>query len=54
MLSKVFSAAIIGLDAQIIEVEADVSYGLPVFNIVGLPDKAVQELTVRTKLLRHS
>jgi magnesium chelatase family protein len=43
MPSKVFSAAIIGLDAQPIEVEADVSYGLPVFNIVGLPDKAVQE-----------
>ena len=43
MPSKVFSAAVVGLDAQIIEVEADVSYGLPVFNIVGLPDKAVQE-----------
>jgi magnesium chelatase family protein len=43
MPSKVFSGAIVGLDAQIIEVEADVSYGLPVFNIVGLPDKAVQE-----------
>lgn len=43
MPSKVFSAAIVGLDAQTIEVEADVSYGLPVFNIVGLPDKAVQE-----------
>jgi len=43
MLSKVFSAAVLGLDGQIIEVEADTSYGLPIFNIVGLPDKAVQE-----------
>ena len=43
MPSKVFSAAILGLDAQIIEVEVDASYGLPSFNIVGLPDKAVQE-----------
>jgi magnesium chelatase family protein len=43
MPSKVYSAAIIGLDAQIVEVEADVSYGLPSFNIVGLPDKSVQE-----------
>jgi magnesium chelatase family protein len=43
MPSKVFSAAIIGLDAQIIEVEVDVSYGLRCFNIVGLPDQAVQE-----------
>jgi len=43
MLSRVFSAAIVGLDAQIIEVETDVSYGLRHFEIVGLPDKAVQE-----------
>ncbi len=43
MPSKVFSAAIVGLDAQMIEVETETSYGLPSFNIVGLPDKAVQE-----------
>src|SRR4030042_2112888 len=43
MPSKIFSAAIVGLDAQIIEVEVDVSYGLRHFEIVGLPDKAVQE-----------
>jgi len=43
MPSKVFSAAIVGLDAQIIEVEVDASYGLRHFEIVGLPDKAVQE-----------
>ncbi len=43
MSSKILSAAINGLDAQIIEVETDVSYGLRCFNIVGLPDKAVEE-----------
>ena len=43
MLSKIFSAAIVGLDAQIIEVETNVSYGLRHFEIVGLPDKAVEE-----------
>ncbi|MBU0476442.1 YifB family Mg chelatase-like AAA ATPase [Patescibacteria group bacterium] len=43
MPSKVFSAAIVGLDAQIIEVETETSYGLRRFEIVGLPDKAVQE-----------
>ena len=32
-----------GLDAQIIEVEVETSYGLRSFNIVGLPDKAVEE-----------
>ena len=48
MPSKVYSAAIVGLDAQIIETEADVSYGLRSFNIVGLPDKAVEESKERT------
>ncbi|PIS39185.1 MAG: magnesium chelatase [Candidatus Nealsonbacteria bacterium CG08_land_8_20_14_0_20_38_20] len=43
MLSKVYSAAMIGLEAKIIEVEIDTSYGLRRFEIVGLPDKAVQE-----------
>lgn len=43
MSSRVYSAAIIGLDAQIIEIETEVSYGLRSFTIVGLPDKTVQE-----------
>lgn len=43
MLSKIFSAAVLGLDAQIIEIETDVCSGLRCFNIVGLADKAVEE-----------
>src|SRR3989344_1667627 len=43
MPSKVFSAAITGLDAKLVEVESDVSHGLRSFSIVGLPDKAVEE-----------
>lgn len=43
MPSRVFSAALLGLDAQMIEVEVETSYGLRSFNIVGLPDKAVEE-----------
>lgn len=43
MPSKVFSAAIVGLDAQLVEAEVDVSHGLKSFSIVGLPDKAVEE-----------
>jgi len=43
MPSKVFSAANVGLDTRIIEIEVDASYGLRHFEIVGLPDKAVQE-----------
>ena len=43
MPSKVFSAALLGLEAQIVEVEVNASYGLRHFEIVGLPDKAVEE-----------
>lgn len=43
MPAKVFSAAVVGLDAQVVEVEVDATYGLHSFEIVGLPDKAVQE-----------
>src|SRR5882724_8032969 len=43
MPSKVFSGAIVGLDAQLVEVEIDLSHGLRSFSIVGLPDKAVEE-----------
>lgn len=43
MVSKIFSAATIGLEAKIIEVEVEASYGLSRFTLVGLPDKAVEE-----------
>lgn len=43
MPSKVFSAAILGLDAKVVEVEVDISYGLRSFSIVGLGDKAIEE-----------
>ncbi|MDH5561704.1 MAG: YifB family Mg chelatase-like AAA ATPase [Deltaproteobacteria bacterium] len=37
------TATIFGVDAHIIEVEADISLGLGSFNIVGLPDGAIRE-----------
>ena len=43
MSVRLFSASINGIDAQLIEVEVDSTPGLHAFNIVGLPDKAVQE-----------
>ena len=49
MASKVFSAAITGIDAQIIEIEGDISFGLKRFEIVGLPDKAVNESGERVR-----
>ncbi|MFZ5363912.1 MAG: YifB family Mg chelatase-like AAA ATPase [Patescibacteria group bacterium] len=49
MSSKIFSAAIVGLDAELVEVEADISPGLSHFTIVGLPDAAVQESRERVR-----
>ncbi len=43
MLAKVMSCAIVGLDADIVEVEVDIIRGAPAFNLVGLPDAAVRE-----------
>jgi len=39
----IFSAALKGIDAQLVEVEVDSNPGIHAFNIVGLADKAVQE-----------
>jgi magnesium chelatase family protein len=43
MLAKVMSCAIVGLEAQMVEVEVDITRGQPFFTIVGLPDAAVRE-----------
>lgn len=49
MVAKILSATIVGLDAEIIEVEAGVTSGLTNTVIVGLPDTAVQESRERVK-----
>lgn len=49
MSSKILSAAIVGLDAELVEVEADISPGLSHFTVVGLPDMAVQESRERVR-----
>ncbi len=43
MIAQVYSAQLVGLDVYIIDVEIDISKGIRSFNIVGLPDKAVEE-----------
>ena len=48
-LSKIFSVGLTGLDGCLIETEADVSLGLPSFDIVGLPDAAVKESKERVR-----
>ena len=49
MITKIFTAATLGLQAQEIEVEVDLAPGLPAVVVVGLPDKAVQESKERIK-----
>jgi magnesium chelatase family protein len=43
MLAKVMSCAIVGLDAETVDVEVDIIRGAPAFNLVGLTDAAVRE-----------
>jgi magnesium chelatase family protein len=49
MYGKVNSACIHGIDGRLIDVEVDVSNGLPQINIVGLPDPAVRESIERVR-----
>lgn len=43
MLACVRSAAVFGIDASPVSIEVDVSFGLPAFTVVGLPDASVRE-----------
>ena len=49
MYSKVKTCVLHGLNGHIIEVETDLSRGIPVFNIVGLPDTAIKESKERVR-----
>ena len=49
MLARVQSSAVLGIDAYEVHVEVDVSNGLPMMSIVGLPDAAVNESKERVR-----
>jgi magnesium chelatase family protein len=49
MLAKVVSSSLVGIDAILVDVEVDISPGLPQFATVGLPDGAVKESKDRVK-----
>ncbi|USN53665.1 MAG: YifB family Mg chelatase-like AAA ATPase [Candidatus Nomurabacteria bacterium] len=49
MFQRIRSAAVYGLDAELVEVEAYIAAGLPKFLVVGLPDAAVQEARERVR-----
>ena len=49
MLSKLKTIALNGLDGSLIEIQTDISNGIPEFEIVGLPDVSVKEAKKRIK-----
>ncbi len=49
MLAKVLSYGLLGIEAYPIEIEVDVTWGLPVINLVGLATPAIKESSVRVK-----
>ena len=49
MIYKTITCALYGIQGNIIEVEIDLSNGLPGFDIVGLPDAAVKESRERVR-----
>ena len=47
MLARIIAGAVLGIEAYMVEVEVDISYGMTAFRIVGLPDGAVRESRLR-------
>ena len=43
MLARVRSAAVLGIDAYLVDVETDIANGLPTFAAVGLPQGAMKQ-----------
>ena len=48
-IAKVLTVAPIGIDGQMVEVESDITRGLPSFQVVGLANKAIDEAKERIK-----
>lgn len=49
MLAKINSLTVWGIDGYPVEVEVDISFGMPAVSVVGLPDQAVKESRDRIK-----
>ncbi len=47
--SKINSMGLMGLDGYLVEVQTDISNGMPAYEIVGLPDAAVREAKERVR-----
>ena len=49
MISKIHSAIPYGFGGKLVEVEGDMSRGLPAFNIVGMANKTINEAKERVR-----
>ena len=49
MLAKAHSFGLLGIEAYPIDIEVDVSHGLPAVSLIGLPDAAIKESKDRLK-----
>jgi magnesium chelatase family protein len=49
MVARAYTVAFEGIEARLVEVQCAVAPGLPAFNLVGLPDKAVSEAKERVR-----
>src|SRR5436853_3612555 len=49
MLARLRSAAVFGVEAYPVQIEVDVSFGMPSFTMVGLPDASVRESRDRVR-----
>lgn len=49
MYSKLRSCGLLGIDGYVVEVETDISSGIPAFDIVGLGDAAIREARERVR-----
>lgn len=49
MVARAYTVAFLGVEARLIEVQCALSPGMPSFQIVGLPDKAVSEARERVR-----
>ena len=54
MLARITSAAVLGIDAYLVDVETDIANGLPSFVTVGLPAGAVKEGRERVNAAIHN
>ncbi len=54
MVAKINTIAFHGVDVQAVDVQVQISNGLPAFTIVGLPDKAVAESKERVRAALHA